>query len=491
VNAQPEIIEVIDDDGDPFGSIPSQTIHDTGGRRWVGPVATAALVAVIAYGVATSASSGKTPQAEPVTSSTLPTPLIRKAVSTLENAPTVPYLAADPPRAFTVRYANIEQLDHAPFTGYGYGLWATTGASATSGSWFSVTTYRGGSTLNAPNAYRVQSGDLTIGISHTAGGQSTAQLVSDVGVGVTITSFGWTDDDLVRLAGSVRTDGRTVDFTDTWFTSDHTLISSIQPWLAVQSIPAEQINYGSSDDPAANVVITAGKRLRPDEVGTTADRQTALRFLLDRNTPFEVDGDSAVAGKIVGQDGRSMVTWITGDNVVTVTASMPLSELIAIARTVHEVGADEWEGMKFQAVKNNTPVRRLFQPEAPFVSSGTDAESQLWAIQAAMTTVDRQKQINWKWDGNGFGSIADDNANINTVVDDRRTYVLADLPRPLGQTAQLQITRAGLDPVLVPFNDADSGADRTFAAYAFSEPTPYTAQIIGADGAVLATWPSS
>jgi NADH:ubiquinone oxidoreductase subunit 2 (subunit N) len=46
-----------------------------------------------------------------------------------------------------------------------------------------------------------------------------------------------------------------------------------------------------------------------------------------------------------------------------------------------------------------------------------------------------------------------------------------------------------LDPVVVPFNDIDPGVDRTFAAYAFSEPAPYTAQIVGADGAVLASWP--
>ena len=60
--------------------------------------------------------------------------------------------------------------------------------------------------------------------------------------------------------------------------------------------------------------------------------------------------------------------------------------------------------------------------------------------------------------------------------------------RVLAFEAQLQITRSGSDPVTVPFNDSGADLDRTFAVYAFSEPVPYSAQIIGADGTVLATW---
>ncbi len=56
--------------------------------------------------------------------------------------------------------------------------------------------------------------------------------------------------------------------------------------------------------------------------------------------------------------------------------------------------------------------------------------------------------------------------------------------------ADLHIIRAGLDPVVVPFKDVDPTLDRTFAAYAFSELGTYSAQVIGADGAVLASWPS-
>ena len=45
--------------------------------------------------------------------------------------------------------------------------------------------------------------------------------------------------------------------------------------------------------------------------------------------------------------------------------------------------------------------------------------------------------------------------------------------------------------MIVPFIDTNPELSHTFAAYAFSEPTTYTAQVIGADGTVLATWPST
>ena len=67
----PGIIEIIDDDGNPFGDrAQSHTIHDSGGPRWVGPAAAAALAAIIGYGIATSASSG-VPQVAPPPSTTV------------------------------------------------------------------------------------------------------------------------------------------------------------------------------------------------------------------------------------------------------------------------------------------------------------------------------------------------------------------------------------------------------------------------------------
>jgi hypothetical protein len=482
-----EIIEVIDDDIGVFADgAPSHQVEDTGGRRYAGAIAAAVLVVLIGYGVATSATSNDAPVVAPITpTSVAATP---RVPTTTIPAVTVPYYAASPPREFTVQYANVQQLDHAPYLGYAYQLWATDGASAASGSWFSVATYRGESRTNVPNAYRVQTAKSSIAISHTPGGQSITQFNVDGQFDVSIASFGWTDDDLVRLAGSVQTDGRTISFTDSWFSSDHRMLTSVQPWLTVQSVPGEQISYASSDDPGVRVVITIGKRLQGFEGGATSERQIALRFLLDHNTPFDVDGRSAVAGAIVGQRDDAMATWIDDDNVITVSAAMPLPELIEIARTVHQVSASEWEAMKVRALWNADAGSQIVPAQESSVASGVDASSQSWSVQVAVSDLGTQQQINWRWNENGFVSLGSDTARINTVVDNERTYVLADLPRDIASTAQLQITRSGSDPVAVPFNDSGADVDRTFAAYAFSEPVPYSAQIIGSDGAVLATW---
>ncbi|MDP9463311.1 MAG: hypothetical protein M3P52_01700, partial [Actinomycetota bacterium] len=199
---------------------------------------------------------------------------------------------------------------------------------------------------------------------------------------------------------------------------------------------------------------------------------------------------AAVAGTVVGQNDYALATWIAGQNVVTVGAAMPVPQLIAIARTVHEVSADEWEGMRFQAARNSGNGLNYEESQVLPVSFGTDAASSVWTIQVALANFGGHQQLNWLWDGNGSQTTPDDTAQINTVVDNQRTYVLADLPRNIAEAAGLQINRDGFDPVLVKFNDVDPEYTRTFAAYAFSEPVPYTAQIIGPDGSVLATWPS-
>ena len=486
----PEIIEILDDDTNAFGDRHGGGVVDDGGPRWVGPVAAAALLGLIGFGVATSAPSSATPKAATVTSASVATtsiPTTRPADVAPEDE--VAYFAASPPREFTVQYANLHALDHAPFYGYGYELWATPDSTATSGTWFSVATYRGAS-LPSPDAYLVQAGRLSITISHVDGGQSVAQFSEDQ-VGVTITSFGWSDDDLVRLATSIQADERSISFTDAWFKPAHKLISTVQPWLAVQSVPAEQVAYASSADPDNSVVITVGQKLKPYEGGAAEVRQVALRFLLDRNTPFTVDGHAATAGAVVGESGRALAAWIVGDRVFTVSATMPVSQLITIARTVHEVSASEWAGMKFQAERSQVSLSRFDKGPAQEISSGIAGDATPWNIFVAIATSGGQRQISWSWNTNGMMTTPNGTPQIHTVVDNGRTYVLADLPRSIATSGSLLVSRAGVDiDVTMPFVDVDPDADRIFAGYAFSEPGQYSVKILGPDGNVRAAWPT-
>ncbi len=495
-----EIIEIIDDDVDAFSSrTPNVTVHDTGGPRWAGPAAAVALVALIGYGVATSASSGA-PKAAPAPSTTTPrTTTTQPAPTTTVPPPLVPYYSADPPREFSVSAADRYDADRSFFGPGKYQLWATTGATSSTGSWFSIETYPG-STM-AVDAYRVETVDRSIGVSHSPSGQSRAQFSSTAAGSVAITSFGMSDEDLIRLAGSVLVSRGSIRLPDPSPVPGYDLVSSVQPWLAVQGVPVETVVYQSNQAapfrPDGVINLSVAPRSPSNQGGSTLERQTAIRFFLDHTTTFDVDGHVAVAGTVVGQDDYSLASWIAGDHIVTVSGALTVPELIAVARTVHQVSIDEWQGMQFQATKHNADNNfGGFEADSVAVSFGTDSESNPWVIKVSVLSFSpNEPGIGWHWDKNhgGFNgqypTSADETAKITTVVEDRRTYVLADLPRAVAPTARLEVTRAGLDPVEVTFNDISPDWDRTFAAYAFSEPTTYTAQIIGEDGRVLASWP--
>jgi hypothetical protein len=497
-----EIIDIIDDGVDPSGERShNTTIHDNGGPRWVGPTAAAALVALIGYGIATSASSNSVPRVAQA-----PTTTVRTVTSlaapppTTEPAPVVPYYSAAPPREYRVQFAEVQTAETNRFSPGKYQLWAMPGATATSGSWFSIESFRTGpQPIYAVDAFRVATDDRPMAISHMESGQSTIQFSVDDVMSVTITAFGWADEDLVRLAQSVTRNepslaGDNVMPSDPTLIDDFQLLSTVQPYQAAFGDAVEQVYYGMGTDPSRGFSINvAHLDPRKGDAGLAA-RRTALRFFVDRPTPFEVDGHSGVVGAMIGQPDSTVATWIAGDHIVALVGTLTVAEMITVARTVHEVSSDEWAGMRFQASRNNNGFSGDYTQTDPRPASyGTDAEGGQWVVSVSTSTfAGDQHSVDWQWrDGGGYGSLTDDTAKITTVVDGERTYVLAELPRAIAPAAQLQVTRTGFEPILAPFTDTDATLDRTFAAFAFSEPTTYTAQIIGTDGTVLATWPSS
>ncbi|HEX2782178.1 MAG TPA: hypothetical protein VHN36_01235, partial [Ilumatobacteraceae bacterium] len=214
-DAPPEIIEILDDDTGAFGNrAPSHTLPDDGGPRWIGLVAALALVAVIGYGIATSASSGGLPKASPAPSTThaVPQTTLPPATTVATLKPPVPYYAADAPRPYKVRFAEITQdVRSSPLD---FQMWAKPGATATSGSWFSMVNLRGTSTIYAQNAYRLHSDQGTFAISHTPSGQTSIQFSNDRSTSLVFTAFGWSDEDLLRLAESVNVDSAEPAFSD-------------------------------------------------------------------------------------------------------------------------------------------------------------------------------------------------------------------------------------------------------------------------------------
>ena len=321
--------------------------------------------------------------------------------------PLVPFYAADPPRQLTVEYADTNPPDPEYYGPGLYQLWATKDASATSGSWFSLMTYPGGvGNIFAVDAYRVQTDQMSISISHLPGGQTSTQLMPTKSSTVTMTSFGLTDDAIVRLAQSIDIVRSHVQFTDRALLADYRLLSTVHPWVALQGNPAEQIFYSDGNDPVGGFGIVVSPRSASTIGGGTLDRQTALRFFLNGATQFDVDGHVATAGEVISEPGVSMATWIASDHIVTVTGTRPIADLVSIAQTVHPVSAEEWAGMQFQATRHNADNNfgNYEQTDPVPISFGTDADSNPWKIEVGIATFGGQRQISWQWDTGGFGT---------------------------------------------------------------------------------------
>ncbi|HEY0520859.1 MAG TPA: hypothetical protein VGC84_15295, partial [Ilumatobacteraceae bacterium] len=466
--------------------------------RWVGPVAAIALVALMGYGVVTSASTSGVPKVAPAPTTTahIGTPTTAPVTTTTIPQPIVPFYAAAPPRQYGVRYADLRDVDSfSPHDG-GYQLWTTPNASSSTGSWFSIETFLDGSdSVYATNAVRLEATGDSFAISHTATGQTVTQAAIDKRISATITSFGLSDDDVVRLAQSISgandPNEPDVRVNDASLIAGYQMVSSVHPSLALQGTPAEQVYYEAGGDSSQYFSITVSPRPPSNEGGSTLDRQLALRFYLDQSSMFDVDGHIATAGFVVGQDNQSIATWIAGDHIVTVSAQLPVADLISIAQTVHQVSPQVWAGMQFQASHNGDSFKHDYKESpAVAVAAGNDTAGQPWAVDVAVGTLGAAEYVvNWQWNGTGFSQLARSEPEINTIVDGGRTYVVASLPKTVAATAQLVVTRDALPPVPVDFVDTDPTFNRTFAAYAFSDPVHYTAQVIGTDGSVIAAWP--
>ncbi len=487
----PEIVEIIDDDADPFGDrAVIHTVSDNGGSRWIGPAAATALVALIGYGVATSASTNGAPKAQPPTTTTATTTTASstKAVPTPTTLPpsAVPYYAAEPPPEYELQFA-VNPVEFGSDSSGAYELWATPGASATSGSWFSVETFPGDGVLNTPDSYRSVLGGVPVTTTRSVAGQTITQFVNGR-VLVMITSFGEAAEQLARLVVSVTTSaGNVIGFNDGWFTSDHQLVSRVKPAAVVRGQMDEQVFYARGALPTDYFGLFVGRPLPGSFDGPLPDRQTALRFTLTQTIPFEVDGHSAVAGTMTGEGGLALATWTDGDNIVSVQAAVPVATLITLARTVRRIGPNEWKnllqqqspGFSEDALGSTHPV-----------SFGTDANGTAWTISALRFTGGTVNLVQWDWADGSWQTFTTDSAQLNSLVTSSQTFVFASVPRTLASSATLNIVRDGLDPVAVPFVDVDPNSNWLLAAYAFSEAAPFTAQIIGPDGAELASWPT-
>ena len=497
VEQTPELIEILDEESDTFGLDElTPTMSPDGGRRWIAPAAAVALVGLIVYGVISSASDNTPPEVAPATTGTAVHRTTTIPAPTTVPAPQTPFYTAEPPPEY-----KLVSLDHheqsVPFwDSNGYQLWAKPETSGTEGEWFSLNYYYGpmGETI-ATNAYRIDTGNGHTLVSITAPGRLGLQI-GDASGTLDIESFGWDGSDLLALAQSVTVDAGVPSFPLSPLTDGYQMVSAIDPWMALEGFPVEQAFYSKPDEPTDALSLNVSPLPDMDAAELASARQVAVRVLLDHPTSFSVDGAAGVAGQIIGGN-YALATWVSDGYMLTMSARMSVPELIRVAESVHTVDDAEFRGMQFQAIHNTS--ERNDAAGSHSVSntvplwSGTTTTGQPLTIDVSMESSGSERIVSWWWgvQSGGYPTSATDAAQINTFVDAQHTFVLADLPRTVAPAATLVVARDGADPVSVPFVDTDPTLDRTFAAYAFSEDGPYTAQIVGPDGSILVSWPPS
>jgi hypothetical protein len=472
----PEIIEIIDDDRDAFGHGASTQANPAtpDGRRWVGSIVAAAVLAVVGFGVVSSAIMSD--PADP------PTPgLITPRY----------YLADPPPLGFSLYFAEDRDQDGPTATDFSSSgvaeLWATNDASATTGAWFVVSL--GHHHATGRNSYRTIVDGIEVVVERDQqSGQSRLSFTKN-GSAMEITAFGWLDRQLVRLVRSVSIEERGIYFSNEFFAADHSRILQSDPEVALFGLPAARVGYTTGLPPAlaeSFTITVAGDNI--------ARRALVEKFALTNSTTFMVGDLPATVGQSAADPAVSIAQWRDGERLITVRGNVDTGQMVAIAGSVHESSRSTVDKL---LEATTPPVIAALQAEPTTVISGMLDDGRKWAIQvSARSTRETTGGYVWWFRQPGDAttpldtrlSLPSGAPTIEAVVEGGQTYVLAKVPRSMAR-AQLRVNPNGQPSTVSSLTDIDPDLGDLFTAEVFPEAVPFTAQIVDGNGATVASWP--
>ena len=473
-----EIIEIIDDEDDDGGLRDSRVDSSPGlsivGSRWFGPAIAAVFLAVAGYVVVSSSidSNPRDPR---------PPGLIRSQ-----------YYVADAPPGFGLYMAEARGEAGTATAAFAdpdlAELWATPGATATTGSWFVVS--RGQQHSTGRNAYRTIVDGVEVVVERDpASGQSRLSFTKN-GHTMAITAFGWLDRQLVRLVRAVNLDDSVIRFSDGFFTSDHQRILRADPTLAVFGLPVARVGYttGVPADLAEAFTITVA--------GDNVDNESRVAsFALTDITEFSVGDLPAIVGRWAADPSVTVAQWHDGDRLITMHGNLEQARLEAIAQTVRESPTAQ---VRDQIDAASPPVVEALRAEPRTVVSGMLSDGWGWAIQVSPRNADDEDEGYLWWIGQPGDTTRPSETRpsqpgnapkIETFVEHGRTYVVGRIPRSMAG-AELRVAPTGLASIVTKLHEVDPALPDEFAAAVFMEPVTFTARIVDADGTTVASWPT-
>ena len=472
----PEIIEIIDDDGDVFGdhAMVTPPIPATGSARWIGPAAAAVLLLVAGFGVVSSFVDSKPPPPS--------TPGLIKSQ----------FYVSDPPTGFTMYLAQARGqagADPATFADEPTAeLWATADATATTGAWFVVSL--GSEHSTGRNSYRTIVDGAEVVFEHDPASGQTRVAFTKNGTQMSITSFGWLDRQLVRLLRSVNAENSVIGYSDAFFTTDHTRILQTDPAAAMFGLPVARVGYatGVPSELATHFSITvAGDNI--------SNEREVARFALVDTSSFTIGTETAIVGRTAADPSIAFAQWHDGERLISVTGNLDTAHIEAIARKAHKASE---ASVHRQLTAGAPPTAPALRDTPSTVVSGMLADGWRWTIGVSPSHLGPAGTGFLWWIGQPGDSttpsetrISDPGGapSIDTFVEHGRTYVLASVPRSMAG-ARLHVSPTGSASIVTYFGDADPNLPELFGAWVFTQPATFTARIVDANGATVASWPT-
>jgi hypothetical protein len=468
----PHIVEIIDDDSDIFHDHPANTsTFDSSGRRWIGPAAALALLAVIGYGVVTSASvTGPPKVAAPAGTAAIASTTLTRALAYVRPE----FYVADLPAGYTMQSVESIAPDGVSaeigVTGPAE-LWATEGAGGTNGTWFVVSD--GTRHATGRNSNRDVVGEMEVVIEHDPESRQSRLTFTKDGHHLEITAFGWADRQLKRLAKSVSVDGNAITFADMFFTTDHRRVLTADPMQTLLGFAVARVTY---------VNVAADQHLTIT-VGALAaiDDTVPASFSLTDAQNFPAGSKPELVGRSLDDPSVTLVQWHENHRTITLTGNLSRADMIALLPSVH-ASPGSVPPLTSQLVVSGSVVTigsgMLGDGYASTMAVDADISGgYVWMVGQPDTSLERQR------------SHAGPGPSIETLVERGRTYVFAKAPRSTA-TQHLRVFRNGQPTVETDLSDISPKFPDMFAAYVFLEPVPFNADIIDSDGHVLASWPT-
>lgn len=475
----------------PAGGAPSPVRR----RRWIVAGSVCALVALVVVADALG-SPDERRSASPVTTRPAPTTFAGSAPAA--SATTVraddgsgpgatsgglPFVLASPPPGYSISSADR----FAATAGPGFGqLWSTWDPAST--TWLAITAWSSDGGWSAAGSARVW---LTSGvgiIDQRADGTTVLDANHD-GFHISIQARGVDTPALATVMDSLHVDGDGLAPSNGAADLGLRLVATSGRAEADGQPPSaavEMITFVSANSPTTWITVQAGQPM------TTFER--AMRSFRLQEPEAVVVGGGHLA--VVGLDGRladpEPIAIVDVDGTeVELSGGSSRTELIYLARTLTLGTEDEWAALVDSAdgADGDDPT-----VEAVPVGRATMRSGAAWEVslvpagrQPAMITVSFQPVTH---DGSVVRSVAtvplgDGPVGIQAVATDTGVVLIGRAGRDAG-TAELRVTVADAS-YHASAVDPGPAAGGLIAALGISELAPYRAELVAADGTVLAT----